>query len=65
MVTVFVHVVDDLNRFYAELPPDIETISEPYTTESGTRILFLRSQRITSSNLLRRKQNDIRDVDRR
>ena len=34
--------VDDLDRFYADLPTDVETVSEPQTTESGTRILFLR-----------------------
>ena len=34
--------VADLDRFYAELPEDAETVSEPQTTESGTRILFLR-----------------------
>ena len=34
--------VDDLESFYAELPDDVSTISEPRTTESGTTILFLR-----------------------
>ena len=34
--------VDDLDEFYQELPPDVETLSEPQTTASGTRILFLR-----------------------
>ncbi len=34
--------VDDLDRFYEELPADVETVSEAQTTESGTRILFLR-----------------------
>jgi catechol 2,3-dioxygenase-like lactoylglutathione lyase family enzyme len=34
--------VDDLDRFYEELPPEVRTLSEPQTTESGTRILFVR-----------------------
>ncbi|MFC4447499.1 VOC family protein [Halorussus aquaticus] len=34
--------VENLDRFYEELPTDVETLSEPRTTESGTRILFLR-----------------------
>ena len=34
--------VDDLDAFYADLDPSVETISEPRTTESGTRILFVR-----------------------
>ncbi|RQH00538.1 VOC family protein [Natrarchaeobius oligotrophus] len=34
--------VDDLESFYATLPDDVETISEPRTTESGTTILFVR-----------------------
>lgn len=34
--------VDDLDGFYAGLPEDAETLSEPQTTESGTRICFLR-----------------------
>jgi catechol 2,3-dioxygenase-like lactoylglutathione lyase family enzyme len=34
--------VDDLDAFYADLDPTVETISEPRTTESGTRILFVR-----------------------
>lgn len=34
--------VDDLEAFYAALPADVSTISEPRTTESGTSILFLR-----------------------
>ncbi|WP_339103310.1 VOC family protein [Haloterrigena salinisoli] len=34
--------VDDLDAFYAALPEDVSTISEPRTTESGTTILFLR-----------------------
>jgi catechol 2,3-dioxygenase-like lactoylglutathione lyase family enzyme len=33
--------VDDLDAFYADLPEDVPTISEPQTTESGTRICFL------------------------
>jgi catechol 2,3-dioxygenase-like lactoylglutathione lyase family enzyme len=33
--------VDDLDAFYADLPEDVPTISEPRTTESGTRICFL------------------------
>ncbi|WP_435176447.1 VOC family protein [Halorussus sp. AFM4] len=34
--------VDDLDGFYEKLPSDVETLSEPQTTASGTRILFLR-----------------------
>lgn len=34
--------VDDLESFYAELPDDVPTISEPRTTESGASILFVR-----------------------
>jgi catechol 2,3-dioxygenase-like lactoylglutathione lyase family enzyme len=34
--------VDDVEARYAALPDDIETLSEPQTTESGTTIFFLR-----------------------
>jgi catechol 2,3-dioxygenase-like lactoylglutathione lyase family enzyme len=34
--------VDDLDAFYETLGDDVETLSEPQTTESGTRILFVR-----------------------
>lgn len=34
--------VDDIDAFYDGLPEGVETVSEPRTTESGTRILFLR-----------------------
>ena len=34
--------VDDLDAFYNELPPTVDTLSSPQTTETGTRILFLR-----------------------
>ncbi len=34
--------VDDLDSFYAGLPDDVTTISEPRTTASGTSIVFLR-----------------------
>jgi len=34
--------VDDLDAFYADLDPSITTLSEPRTTESGTRICFVR-----------------------
>ena len=33
---------DDLDGFYGSLPDDVETISEPQTTGSGTKILFVR-----------------------
>jgi catechol 2,3-dioxygenase-like lactoylglutathione lyase family enzyme len=33
---------DDIESVYADLPDDVETISEPQTTGSGTRICFLR-----------------------
>lgn len=35
-------VVSDLDGVYESLPADVETLSEPRTTESGTRILFVR-----------------------
>jgi len=34
--------VEDLDRFYQELPSTVETLSPPQTTETGTRILFVR-----------------------
>ncbi|NHN49128.1 VOC family protein [Halostella sp. JP-L12] len=34
--------IDDLDAFFEGLPEDVETVSEPQTTASGTRILFLR-----------------------
>ncbi|WP_394741771.1 VOC family protein [Natronococcus roseus] len=34
--------VGDLEAFYADLPEDVPTISEPRTTASGTSICFLR-----------------------
>ncbi|MDY6774695.1 MAG: VOC family protein [Halobacteria archaeon] len=34
--------VDDIDAFYEGLPDGVETLSEPQTTESGTRILFVR-----------------------
>ena len=34
--------VDDIEAFYATLPADVQTLSEPQTTESGTTVLFLR-----------------------
>ena len=34
--------VDDVDAFYAGLPDDVETLSEPRTTSSGARILFVR-----------------------
>lgn len=34
--------VDDLDAFYRSLDDDVETISEPQTTETGTKICFLR-----------------------
>ncbi|MHC3438740.1 VOC family protein [Natrialbaceae archaeon A-gly3] len=33
--------VSDLDEFYEDLPAGVETISEPRTTASGTRICFL------------------------
>ena len=33
---------DDIDAFYETLPTGVETLSEPQTTESGSRILFLR-----------------------
>lgn len=34
--------VSDIDGFYEGLPDSIETVSEPRTTESGARILFVR-----------------------
>ncbi|MFC7132310.1 MULTISPECIES: VOC family protein [Salinibaculum] len=34
--------VDDLDDFYRALSEDVTTLSEPQTTESGTRICFVR-----------------------
>ncbi|THE63630.1 VOC family protein [Salinadaptatus halalkaliphilus] len=34
--------VDDLENFVAGLPDDVDTLSEPRTTDSGTTICFLR-----------------------
>jgi catechol 2,3-dioxygenase-like lactoylglutathione lyase family enzyme len=34
--------VDDVEAFYEALPDDVETVSEPQTTSSGARILFIR-----------------------
>lgn len=34
--------VEDLDAFYEDLPDGVETLSEPRTTASGTRILFVR-----------------------
>jgi len=33
--------VDDVGAFYEELPGDVETVSEPQTTESGATICFV------------------------
>ena len=33
--------VDDVDAFYRDLDDDVETLSEPRTTESGTTILFV------------------------
>lgn len=34
--------VDDVEAFYEGLPDDVETVSEPQTSSTGTTILFLR-----------------------
>ena len=34
--------VEDVDAFLKELPDDIESLSAPQTTESGTRIVFVR-----------------------
>jgi len=34
--------VDDVEAYYDSLPDDVETLSEPQTTESGTTIFFVR-----------------------
>jgi catechol 2,3-dioxygenase-like lactoylglutathione lyase family enzyme len=33
--------VDDLDAFYRDLDDDVKTVSEPQTTASGTKILFV------------------------
>ena len=44
--------VDDLDSVYDSLPEGVETIAEPQTTESGTRICFLRDPDGTLVELL-------------
>jgi catechol 2,3-dioxygenase-like lactoylglutathione lyase family enzyme len=44
--------VDDLDAVYDSLPSGVETIAEPQTTESGTRICFLRDPDGTLVELL-------------
>ncbi len=44
--------VDDIDRTHAELPEDVETLSDPETTESGTRLVFLRDPDGTLIELL-------------
>ena len=44
--------VDDLDSVYDSLPEGCETIAEPQTTESGTRICFLRDPDGTLVELL-------------
>lgn len=34
--------IDDIEAYYETLPADVETVSEPQTTESGTTIFFIR-----------------------
>ncbi|WP_435157985.1 VOC family protein [Haladaptatus sp. DFWS20] len=34
--------VDDIDTFFETLPKNVETLSKPQTTESGSRILFFR-----------------------
>ncbi|WP_266082143.1 VOC family protein [Haladaptatus caseinilyticus] len=34
--------VDDIDTFFETLPRNVESLSKPQTTESGSRILFLR-----------------------
>lgn len=34
--------VDDVDAFYESLPDEVETLSEPQTTPTGARILFIR-----------------------
>jgi len=34
--------VDDVDEFYESLPSSVETLSPPQTTETGTKICFLR-----------------------
>lgn len=44
--------VEDLDAVFADLPEDVETLAEPQTTESGTRILFVRDPDGTLVELL-------------
>jgi catechol 2,3-dioxygenase-like lactoylglutathione lyase family enzyme len=34
--------IEDVDGFYDSLPDEVETLSAPQTTQTGTRILFLR-----------------------
>jgi len=44
--------VDDLDSVYSSLPDDVEPIAVPQTTESGTRIMFVRDPDGTLVELL-------------
>ncbi|WP_254272746.1 VOC family protein [Haloarcula marina] len=44
--------VEDLDAVYEGLPDDVETLAAPQTTESGTRILFVRDPEGTLVELL-------------
>lgn len=47
-------VTEDVDDLYESLPADVETLSEPRTTESGARILFVRDPEGTLVELLER-----------
>lgn len=44
--------VGDLDAFYEGLAPSVETLSEPQTTDSGTRICFIRDPEDTLVEVL-------------
>lgn len=44
--------VEDVDAFLDELPDDVERLSEPRTTESGTRLVFVRDPDDTLVELL-------------
>jgi len=50
--------VDDLDAVYESLPEAVETIAQPQTTESGTRICFLRDPDGTLVELLELDSNN-------
>lgn len=50
--------VADLDAFYASLPAEITTVSPPQTTETGTRICFLRDPESNLVEVLEQSQSE-------